>query len=357
METLKNMIDQEHEQVVFCYDKSSGLKAIIAIHNTILGPALGGLRLWPYACEKDALFDVLRLSRGMTYKNAAAGLNLGGGKAVILGDPSIKSEALYRAFGRNVQSLGGRYVTAEDVNTSTEDIMQIREETNYVTGLPETAGGGGNPSPITAIGTLEGIKISVLRRLGAASLKGITVAVQGVGHVGEHLCELLHEEGAGLIVSDIDPRAVQKMVKQYSATGVEHEQIYAVDADVFAPCALGAVINEQTIPQFKFTVVAGAANNQLLDENKHGILLKEKNILYAPDYIINAGGVINCYYELIQEYSRDSVIKKVKNIYQTLETIFQIAEEQNIATHQAAAHFAEKRIETIGNLQRTYLGD
>lgn len=356
METLNCMMEQEHEQVIYCYDKASGLKALIAIHDTTLGPSLGGLRMWPYANESEALFDVLRLSKGMTYKNAAAGLNLGGGKAVIIADPSMKSEALYRAFGRFVEGLGGRYITAEDVNTTTEDIMQIREETRHVAGVPESVGGGGNPGPMTALGVLEGIKISVATRLQKKSLKGITVAVQGAGNVGAKLCRLLHAEGAALIVSDPHQKNVDALVKECGAKAVNAEQIYSVKADVFAPCALGGILNDETLEKLQCAIVAGAANNQLLDEEKHGRRLQEKNILYAPDYIINAGGVISCYFEVIQEYVKDSVTKKVQNISRTLESIYEIAHAQNIPTHQAADRFAEERIVQIGKVQRTYVG-
>ena len=355
MDVLKKMAKYDHEQIAFWHDTVSGLRSIIAIHDTTLGPALGGARMWHYAKEKDAFRDVLRLSRTMTYKNAAAGLNLGGGKAVIIGDPSIKSEALYRSFGRFIQTLGGRYITAQDVNTSIDDLMIIRNETEYVSGLPEHVGGAGDPSPFTALGTLEGIKISVLKRLGMKSLNGITVAVQGLGSVGSALCSLLHQKGAELIVTDTNEGCVQNTVKQFGAMSVGAEEIYSVDADVFAPCALGGIINDKTIPQFKFSVIAGAANNQLHDEGKHGKILKEKNILYAPDYIINAGGVINCYYEVIKQYNRESVETKVKGIYDTLARIYDIAEKESISQHIVAARFAEKRIELIGKIKRTYM--
>jgi leucine dehydrogenase len=345
-----------HEQIVLCHEQATGLRAVIAIHNTILGPALGGCRMWPFESEEEAIADALRLSRGMTYKNAAAGLNLGGGKAVIIGDPNKdKSEALFRAFGRFVQSLGGRYITAEDVGTSVEDMEHINMETDYVAGLPQEFGGSGDPSPFTALGTFEGIRASVKYRLKKNEIRGIRVAVQGVGHVGYYLCEMLHDAGADLIVSDIFEERVEKVVDNFGARAVAGDEIYTVGAEVFAPCALGAIINDNTIPRMKFSIIAGGANNQLLDENVHGKKLKEKNILYAPDYLINAGGVTNVFFEVIKEYSRDRVIKKVKNIYNILMEVYQIADKENITTVEAAARLAEKRLNLIRNVHQNYL--
>ena len=345
-----------HEQIVLCHDEATNLRAVIAIHNTILGPALGGCRMWPFESEEEAISDALRLSRGMTYKNAAAGLNLGGGKAVIIGDPNKdKSEALFRAFGRFVQSLGGRYITAEDVGTSVEDMEQIKMETEFVSGLPPEFGGSGDPSPFTALGTFEGIKASVKYRLKKKDLRDIKVAVQGLGHVGYYLCEMLHEAGAELIVTDIFEEKVDRVVNEFGATAVSGDEIYGVDAEVFAPCALGAIVNDETIKRLKFQVIAGGANNQLLDEKIHGQKLKEKNILYAPDYLINAGGVTNVYFEVINEYNKDRVTKKVKNIYNILMEVYRIADQQNITTVEAAAHFAEKRINLIRHVHQNYL--
>lgn len=345
-----------HEQIVLCHDEATNLRAVIAIHNTILGPALGGCRMWPFESEEEAISDALRLSRGMTYKNAAAGLNLGGGKAVIIGDPNKdKSEALFRAFGRFVQSLGGRYITAEDVGTSVEDMEQIKMETGFVSGLPPEFGGSGDPSPFTALGTFEGIKASVKYRLKKKELRGIKVAVQGLGHVGYYLCEMLHEAGAELIVTDIFEEKVDRVVDEFGARAVSGDEIYGVDAEVFAPCALGAIVNDDTINRMKFQVIAGGANNQLLDEKIHGQKLKEKNILYAPDYLINAGGVTNVYFEVINEYNKDRVTKKVKNIYNILMEVYRIADQQNITTVEAAAHFAEKRINLIRHVHQNYL--
>jgi len=345
-----------HEQIVLCHDETTNLRAVIAIHNTILGPALGGCRMWPFESEEEAIFDAMRLSRGMTYKNAAAGLNLGGGKAVIIGDPNKdKGEALFRAFGRFVQSLGGRYITAEDVGTSVEDMEFIKMETSYVAGLPEEFGGSGDPSPFTALGVFEGIKASVKYRMKKDDLKGIRVAVQGLGHVGYYLCEMLHETGVELIVTDIFEEKVDRVVSDFGARAVKDDKIYDADADVFAPCALGAVINDETIKRLKFKIIAGGANNQLLDEKIHGKKLKEKNILYSPDYLINAGGVTNVFFEVIREYSRDRVTKKVKNIYNILMEVYHIADEQNITTVEAAAHLVEKRLNTIRTVHQNYL--
>jgi leucine dehydrogenase len=345
-----------HEQIVLCHDEATNLRAIIAIHNTILGPALGGCRMWPFESEEEAIFDAMRLSRGMTYKNAAAGLNLGGGKAVIIGDPNKdKSEALFRAFGRFVQSLGGRYITAEDVGTSVEDMEQIKMETSFVSGLPPEFGGSGDPSPFTALGTFEGIKASVKYKLKKNDIRGIKVAVQGVGHVGYYLCEMLHEAGAELIVTDIFEDKIDAVVNDFGAESVPGDEIYSVDAEVFAPCALGAIVNDETIKQMNFKIIAGGANNQLLDENIHGKKLKEKDVLYAPDYLINAGGVINVYFESINEYNKERVTKKVKNIYNILMEVYRISEKQNITTVEAAAHFAEKRIDLIQHVHQNYL--
>jgi leucine dehydrogenase len=292
----------------------------------------------------------------MTYKNAAAGLNLGGGKAVIIGDPNKdKSEALFRAFGRFVQSLGGRYITAEDVGTSVEDMEQIKMETDFVAGLPKEFGGSGDPSPFTALGTFEGIRASVKYKLQNDDLKGIVVAVQGVGHVGYYLCEMLHEAGAELIVTDIFEDRVERVVSDFGAKAVTNDEIYGVDAEVFAPCALGAIVNDETIKRMKFKIIAGGSNNQLLDEKVHGQKLKEKEILYAPDYLINAGGVTNVFFEVINEYDEERVTKKCKNIYNILMEVYEIADQQNITTVAAAAQLAERRLNLIRQVHQNYL--
>ncbi|HCU05215.1 MAG: leucine dehydrogenase [Gammaproteobacteria bacterium GWE2_42_36] len=343
-----------HEKVVYCHDKPSGLKAIIAIHNTALGPALGGCRMYPYKNERDAVVDALRLSRGMTYKAAVAGLNLGGGKSVIIGDPKeIASEALFRAFGRFINGLGGRYITAEDVGTSPKFMTWIREETENVVGIPAYLGGSGDPSPVTAHGVFMGLKAAVKKRLGKDSLKGIKVAVEGIGNVGYHLCKELHEAGAQLIVADINPEATARVAKEFGATVVQGEDIYKADADVYAPCALGATVNDKTISMLKCTVIAGAANNQLKDESKHSAELENRKILYAPDYVINAGGLINVYSE-IAGGGAENAWALTSDIYNTLLRIFDIAEKEKITTAAAAAHMAEKRIADVGRLKSIY---
>ena len=331
-----------HEQVVFCNDKDTGLKAIIGIHNTVLGPALGGTRMWNYTNEWEALNDVLRLSRGMYFKNSLSGLNLGGGKAVIIGDAKkIKSEALFRKFGQFVHSLSGRYVSAEDVNITTGDIMIVNKETPYVAGLE---GLSGNPGPFTALGTYRGIKAAAKHKFGTDDLNGLTVAVQGLGSVGFYLCEYLHKEGAKLIVTDINQDAVSRAVAQFNATAVGLDEIYAVDADIYAPCALGATINDITIPQLNCKIIAGCANNQL-KESRHGELLRQKGILYAPDYVINAGGIINVAMEMrAVGYNADESTAKVNEIYHTLINIFERADAQLKPTNEVADLMAQEII-------------
>jgi leucine dehydrogenase len=351
MNMFENISEHDHEQVVFCYDPTSGYKGIIAIHNTTLGPALGGTRLWNYATDEEAIVDALRLSRGMTYKSAAAGLNLGGGKAVIIGDPRMKRrEMIFRAHGRFVETLNGRYITAEDVGTCVEDMDYVQMETRYVSGL---AGRSGDPSPVTAYGTYRGMKAAVKAKYGSDSLEGITVAVQGVGHVGYYLCENLAKEGAKLTVTDIDAERVARVVEEFGATAVAPDEIYTVDAQVFAPCALGAVVNDRTLPKFRFEVIAGAANNQLAEE-RHGLALQERNILYAPDYVVNAGGVINVYGEL-NGWSAERSKRKAAEIYDTLEELFELAQADGIPTNAAADRLAEKRIQQVAAIHRTYL--
>jgi len=345
------MQEQGHEQVVFWSEPTAGYRGIIAIHNTTLGPALGGTRFWNYASDEEALIDVLRLAKGMTYKAAVSGLNLGGGKSVIIGDPRVsRREMIFRAHGRFVDSLKGRYITAEDVGTSVEDMDYVQMETRFVAGV---AGGSGDPSPVTAYGTYRGIKAAAKERYGSDDLNGLTIAVQGTGHVGYYLCEYLHEEGAKLIVTDIDDARVQRVVSQFGATAVKPDEIYGVKAQIFAPCALGAVVNDKTLPQFKFDIIAGSANNQLHQE-RHGDALQEMNILYAPDYVINAGGLINVYGEL-NDWSADRARRKAGEIYDTLLQLFELAREQGIPTYEAADRLAERRIEQVGTIHRTWI--
>ena len=330
-----------HEQVVFCHDAASGLKAIIAIHDTTRGPSLGGCRMWPYASEDEALTDALRLARGMTYKSALADLPYGGGKAVIIGDShTMKSEALFLAMGRFVDTLGGRYVIAEDVGISVEDVEVIARATSHVAGT--RAAGAGDPSPATAYGVLMGIRAAVAHKLGRNTLNGVHVAVQGLGHVGYHLCHGLAEAGARLTVSDIDADAVTRACTEFSAKAVAPKAIYDVAADVFAPCALGAVIDDQTIPRLRARVIAGSANNQLAEPH-HGIELARRGILYAPDYVINAGGVVFISHEG-PSFNETEAFAHVARIRDTLGEIFTRAEQQGIPTSEAADHLAQDRL-------------
>jgi leucine dehydrogenase len=353
-EVFTQLIQHDHEQIVFCQDNHTGLKAIIAIHNTVLGPGLGGTRIWNYANEAEAVNDVLRLSRGMTYKAAISGLNLGGAKAVIIGDATkIKTEALMRKFGRFVQNLNGKYITAEDVNTTTRDMEYVHMETSHVVGLPESMGGGGDPSPVTAYGTFMGIKASAKHAWGNDSLSGKKVAVQGLGKVGGHLLELLHKEGAKLVISDINDIALAHYSKLYNAEVVKGDAIYEQDVDIFSPCALGAILNTENIAKLKCAIVAGAANNQLKDENIHGNMILEKGISYAPDFLINAGGLINVYQEYIG-YNRETAMRNTEHIYNVTLEIYKNASDNKIHTQQAAINMAEKRVNDILKVRATY---
>ncbi|MCF6137835.1 Leu/Phe/Val dehydrogenase [Pseudalkalibacillus berkeleyi] len=354
MEIFKYMETYDYEQLVICQDKQSGLKAIICIHDTTLGPALGGTRMWTYENEDAAIEDALRLAKGMTYKNAAAGLNLGGGKTVIIGDPrKDKNEEMFRAFGRYIQGLNGRYITAEDVGTTVADMDLIRQETEFVTGVSPAFGSSGNPSPVTAYGVYRGMKAAAKEAFGTDSLEGKVIAVQGVGNVAYNMCKHLHEEGAQLIVTDINKEAVQRAVEEFGAKAVDTEEIYSVDCDIYAPCALGATINDETIPQLKAKVIAGAANNQLKDV-KHGDIIHEMGIVYAPDYVINAGGVINVADEL-NGYNHDRAMKKVELIYDNIARVCEISKRDSIPTYVAADRLAEERIERNKNSRSQFL--
>ena len=357
MGVFDEMAKKDHEQLIFCYDEESGLKAIVAVHDTTLGPALGGCRMWQYENEDLALRDVLRLSRGMTYKSAAAGLNLGGGKAVIIANPKTdKSEALFRSYGRFVQGLAGRYITAEDVGTTVRDMEWVRMETDFVTGISRALGGSGDPSPVTALGCYEGIKASVKWATGNESLEGKRVAVQGVGAVGYHLVQHLTRDGAKVFVCDIDQENLKRVSSDFHGVEVVGvDKIYSVDCDVFAPCALGAVINDDTIPQLECSIIAGSANNQLADEEKHSNALEKKGVLYAPDYVINAGGLINVANEL-EGYNRERAVQQAASIYNIVTQIYQIARDEKITTTRAANALAERRIERIGKIKGSYTG-
>jgi len=329
----------DHQRVVFCRDKKTGLRAIIAIHNTNLGPALGGCRMWNYDNDADALTDVLRLSRGMTYKAAMAGLALGGGKSVIMGDPKAdKSEPLILSFARFLDQLNGRYITAEDVGTTVADMDLMRSVTLHVSGVSD---GAGNPSPSTAHGVFIGLEAAVRHKLGQDDVKGLTVAVQGLGNVGYGLCHYLHDAGAKLIVTDINQAAVKRAVEELGAAAVEPDAIYGAEAEVYAPCALGATVNDETIPKLRAKVIAGAANNQLAEE-RHGEVLRELGILYTPDYVLNAGGLID-----VARFKVDMDINearaKLRRIDDTLTEIFKRADNEKKATSEIADTIAEER--------------
>ena len=341
----------DHEQVVFCNDKDTGLKAIIGIHSTVLGPALGGTRMWQYKSEWDALNDVLRLSRGMSFKSAITGLNLGGGKAVIIGDATTqKTTELMLRFGEFVHSLGGRYITAEDVGMETADMDLVRTVTPFVTGISEANGGAGNPSPITAYGVFMGMKAAAKYAFGSDILEDRVIYVQGVGNVGEALVENLTNEGAKVVISDLNQDRLEEVRDRYHVQIYTGNNLYSEEMDIYAPCALGATINDATIENLKAKVIAGAANNQLADESRHGMMLRKKGIVYAPDFLINAGGIINVYAEL-ENYDRKEIVRKTENIYNTTLEILSNADINDITTQQAALNIAQSRIYAKKNNQ------
>ena len=345
---LGRMENNDHEEVLFAFDRITGLRAIIAVHDTTLGPALGGTRMWPYETEAEALNDVLRLSRGMTYKSALAGLDLGGGKAVIIGDARTqKTEAMFRRFGRFVDSLNGRYITAEDVGMSTADMVNIRKETRHVAGLPIEVGGSGDPSPVTAYGVFCGMRAAAKTAFGKDSLSGRKVAIQGGGNVGRHLAGYLVKDGAIVFITDIHEDKLAAIKAEHPAVNlVKPDAIYGLDVDIYSPCALGATVNDETLAKLKCSVIAGAANNQLADEKKHGVAVMEKGMLYAPDFLINAGGIINCAWER-KGYDRNAAMKQTENIYATTLEIFKRSKAENIPTYLAANQAAERRVLSI----------
>ena len=344
MEFFEKVTNSEHEKVLFARDSTIGYRAIIAVHSTVLGPAVGGTRFWNYASEEEALTDVLRLSRGMTYKNALPGLPLGGGKAVIIGDAkNLDREAIFRAHGRFVEALGGSFVTAEDVGTSPSDMEIMRAETSHVAGL---LSGAGDPSPFTARGVFRAIQASAKFVRNSEDLSGVTVAIQGCGQVGYYLAKNLHAAGAKLIVSDVAPQKTLRFVEEFNALAVQPDDIIGMTADIFAPCALGGVLNDRTIPRLRAQIVAGAANNQLL-EDQHGDMLKNRGILYVPDYAGNAGGVFSGCIELLG-WKRDQALNKVDEIYDTILGILELARAEDISTNNAADRIAENRLREAG---------
>lgn len=356
MLTFEKLYSMGHEEVIFFSDPSCGLKAIVAVHNTTLGPALGGTRMWPYASEEEAIEDVLRLSKGMTYKAAVSGLNLGGGKGVIIGDPKKdKSEALFRSYGRFVESLNGRYITAEDVNTTVEDIEHIYTETSYAVGVAKIHGGSGNPAPYTALGVFRGMEAACMKTFNNRSLKGKTVAIQGTGSVGYELMKILNTEGAKIFYTDINETNIAKI--RENITGAEFvapTEIHKVKCDIFAPCALGAVINDKTVEELGCKIVAGAANNQLKD-NRHGMILKKKGILYSPDYLINAGGLMNVSIEF-EGWSDEKSKRMINTIYDTTLKIFELSDKENKPVNEAADLLAEQRIASIAKIKTNFIG-
>lgn len=341
-------IPQEgYERVVRCKDAESGLHAIISVHSTVLGPALGGLRMWPYPSEDEALYDVLRLSKGMTYKSAVAQTGLGGGKAVIIGDPkTTKSEALYLAMGKFIDSLEGAYITAEDVNTTMHDLEIVRRATRYVTGLSEADGGSGNPSPYTAYGVFLGIRAAMGWRFGSDDPAGRTVAIQGVGAVGSALCRRLVDHGAKVMIGDRNEARVQELVAELGVTAIPQADILFQECDVLAPCALGAIINDETLPKLRCKILAGATNNPL-GERRHGEELVRRNILYAPDYVINAGGIINVSTELMPDgFNQEASLARIERIPKALSELWTIAKEENIAPNIASHRLAKNILAT-----------
>ena len=352
MAPFAEMAELGHEQVVFCRNDDVGLRAIIAIHSTALGPALGGTRLYNYASESDALRDVLRLSRGMTYKAAMAGLDLGGGKAVIMGDLSVKSEGLFRAFGRHIESFAGRYISAEDMNTTVDDMNTISRETKHVTGHAAYQGGSGDPSPVTAWGVFHGVRACLEVATGSPDVAGRKVAIQGMGNVGYLLARYLHEQGAILYYTDISQRRLKTVTDAFGGTVLDNEDFYGADVDVLAPCAIGGVINQRTIPKIKAPIIAGGANNQLDRETEDGEALAERGVIYAPDYVINAGGLINVYSEL-RHYPAEKAMADAANIFDTVKRVINKARQDGTTTAAASNRMAEERIETISRLRRT----
>lgn len=344
-DVLGQMDDYGHEQILFFSDKELGLKGIIAVHDSTLGPALGGCRIWSYPNEADALFDVLRLSRGMTYKSSINGINLGGGKSIIINsDKSLRTEAYWKRFGEFVNNLNGTYITAEDVGTSTQEISYIMQKTKHVAGKPENAGGTGDPSPVTAHGVYLGMKAAAKFTYGNDNLSGKKIVVQGAGHVGQYLIDSLVKEGAQIFVADINEQNLKTLSAKHKVHVISPDEVYAQEADIFAPCALGAILNTDTIRQLKVQIIAGAANNQLAHEVMHGHQLKDKGIVYAPDFLINGGGVINCYRE-VQGLSEKETFGLVEKIYDKTVEVLERAKRENSTPQETAIVIAKERIQ------------
>ena len=357
METFELMEDFGHEQVIFCGNKESGLKSIIAIHDTTLGPALGGTRMWNYRNVDEAMKDALRLSRGMTYKSAIAGLNFGGGKAVIIGDAATdKSELLFRTFGKYVDGLGGRFIAAEDVGTDVRDMEYARMESKYITGISKAIGGSGDPTPVTAYGVYVGMKACAHEKWGSDSLRGRKIAVQGAGQVARHLCEYLYNEGAEIFITDIYEEKIEYILDTIKAHVVKPQEIYEINAEIFSPNALGSIINDDTLDKLKCEIIAGGANNQLEDEKKHGKALMDKGILYAPDYVINAGGLINVANEL-EGYRQDRAMKQAEGIYSIVQKVLKKSKSEEIPTNVASNKIAEERLSSISKVRNIYSGE
>lgn len=356
MEIFDSIEVNDHEQVVFCSNKESGLRAIIAIHDTKLGPALGGTRMWNYSNVDAALKDALRLSRAMTYKSAVAGLNFGGGKAVIIGDAATqKNELLFRTFGKYIDGLSGRFITAEDVGTSVKDMEFVRMETKYVTGISKALGGSGDPAPVTSYSVYVGMKACAHEKWGSDSLRGRKIAVQGAGQVSRFLCEHLYSEGAEIFITDLLDEKIKRVLETVKAHVVKPEEIYEINCDIFSPNALGGILNDETIPKIKAEIIAGGANNQLDDEFKHGKMIHDKGIIYAPDYVINAGGLINVANE-IEGYRQDRAMKQAEGIYEIVKKVLSKAKSLDIPTNEASQKIAEERLEKIGGIRKIYSG-
>lgn len=354
MQPFAEMAELGHQQVLFCRDDRVGLRAIIAIHDTTLGPALGGCRLWDYASTQDALRDVLRLSRGMTYKAAVAGLDLGGGKSVIIGDRGVKSEALFRSFGRHIASLGGRYITAEDMNTNVQDMNWIRRETSFVTGASRFEGGSGDPSPVTAWGVFHGIRACLEVVYGSADVRGRSIAIQGVGNVGYNLAKYVHERGGKVMVSDINSHHIARAVEEFGAEVIEGGDFYAANCDVLAPCAVGGIINERTLPKVRAPIVCGGANNILEDEERDGELLVERGITYGPDYVVNAGGLMNVNAEL-RGWPEGKAMEDAEGIFDTVKRVLHKATAEGTTAVVASNRLAMERIESVARLRRLHV--